>query len=325
LTASLVRRRSALALDHPNARSLHAQPTPRTGGAAIMAAVILADVGALVLVVAEPTERAGLTWILGLAGAVAVFSFVEDLHGLSPIVRLVLQGSAAGLLLWALHVRMEVEFITLPPAGAAVTMLFIMWMMNLYNFMDGIDGLAAGMTIIGFGFLAYHTRSASPAIPLTALFVACAGTGFLPFNFAPARIFLGDVGSVSIGFLAGGLCAAAVSERAIDLVVPLMLFFPFIVDATATLLQRLLRGEKVWQPHRQHWYQRLVLAGWTHRQTTLAEYVLMMTCGILSVIYAGAPPVGRVVVLAVFAGILILMPIGVSAVEQKAAMSTRSV
>lgn len=325
LTGSLVRRRAAIALDYPNARSLHARPTPRTGGAALMAAVMLAGAGALALVVMQPAERASLACILGLAGAVAAFSFVEDLRGLSPIVRLLLHASVAWLLLQALQVRMDVEFITQPLAATAVTMLFIMWMMNLYNFMDGIDGLAAGMTIIGFGFLAYHTRNASPAIPLTALFVACAGAGFLPFNFAPARIFLGDVGSVSIGFLAGGLCAAAVSERVFDLAVPLMLFFPFIIDATATLVRRLLRGERVWHPHRQHWYQRLVLAGWSHRQTTLAEYGLMMTCGILSVIYAASPPVGRMAVLAILAWLVVLVPLVVSAAERRSAMRARSV
>jgi UDP-N-acetylmuramyl pentapeptide phosphotransferase/UDP-N-acetylglucosamine-1-phosphate transferase len=318
LTGLLARRRSSIALDYPNDRSLHAQPTQRTGGVAIMASVVLLGACALALEVGDPSDRASFTWILGLGGAVAAFSFVEDLYGLSPALRLLLHGAAAGLFLWALDARVALEFINLPSVSVAVTLLFVMWMMNLYNFMDGIDGLAGGMAIIGFGFLAYLTRGGSTIVPLAALLIACATLGFLAFNFPPARIFLGDVGAVSLGFLAGGLSALAVSERTIDLAVPLMLFSPFIIDATVTLLRRLLRGEEVWRPHRQHWYQRLVLAGWTHRRTTLAEYVLMMTCGLLSVVYAEADTAGRLAVLVVLGGLYLLVPWGVSAVERRA-------
>ncbi|MGE3978851.1 MAG: hypothetical protein AB7F94_14885, partial [Nitrospira sp.] len=114
---------------------------------------------------------------------------------------------------------------------------------------------------------------------------AMGALGFLTHNFPPARIFMGDAGSITIGFLAGTLMILGVRDGIFELWVPVMIFSPFIVDATVTLIRRALRRKKIWQAHREHYYQRLVLVGWSHRRTVLAEYGVMILCGGLAVLY----------------------------------------
>jgi UDP-N-acetylmuramyl pentapeptide phosphotransferase/UDP-N-acetylglucosamine-1-phosphate transferase len=130
-----------------------------------------------------------------------------------------------------------------------------------------------------------------------AIIQAAAATGFLLHNFPPARIFMGDVGSISTGFLAGSLIVLGSREKVFDLWVPLVVFSPFILDATATLARRTFRCEKIWHAHREHYYQRLVLSGWSHRRTVLGEYAVMACCGILAILYHGAPEGWRLIIL----------------------------
>jgi len=141
------------------------------------------------------------------------------------------------------------------------------------------SGFAGGMAVIGFGTLAVLGWMGGDArYALLCASVAAAAAGFLWFNFPPARLFMGDVGSAALGFLAAGLLLWADRAGLFPLWVGLLVFSPFIVDATVTLLRRLLRGEKVWQAHRSHYYQRLVRMGWGHRRTVLWEYALMLLC-----------------------------------------------
>jgi UDP-N-acetylmuramyl pentapeptide phosphotransferase/UDP-N-acetylglucosamine-1-phosphate transferase len=152
--------------------------------------------------------------------------------------------------------------------------------------MDCMDGFAGGMTVIGglcFAFLGWATDHRVMLI-MSAL-LAGSSAGFLVHNFPPARIFMGDVGSVPIGFVFGALILWASHDGVFDLWVPLMIFSPFLVDATVTLSRRIVRGERIWEAHRSHYYQRLVLAGWSHRKTVLFEYGLMVVCGILAMSY----------------------------------------
>ncbi|MBF0440174.1 MAG: hypothetical protein HQL93_13790, partial [Magnetococcales bacterium] len=113
-----------------------------------------------------------------------------------------------------------------------------------------------------------------------ALILAAANAGFLVNNFPPAKIFMGDVGSVPMGFMAAALSLWALRDGLFDLWVPVLIFSPFIVDATVTVIKRTLLGEKFWMPHRSHYYQRLVLSGWSHQKTVLCEYILMVSCGL---------------------------------------------
>jgi len=263
-------------MDHPNERSLHEIPVPRGGGLGILAGLVVA----LVLLVPLPQE---LAWVAGLALAVGAFSFLDDLYHLSPLVRFLVQGILAGVLVaqgaWPAQWPLPGGLGWPVAVGAAFSWLFVVWMTNLYNFMDGMDGFAGGMAVIGFGTLAVlGWMGGDPRYALLCVSVAAAAAGFLWFNFPPARLFMGDVGSAALGFLAAGLLLWADRAGLFPFWAGLLVFSPFIVDATVTLLRRLLRGEKVWQAHRSHYYQRLVQMGWGHRRTVLWEYGLMLLC-----------------------------------------------
>lgn len=265
-------------LDRPGARSLHDQPVPRTGGIAIVVALVA--VGATARLAGEPLWLD--PWVLGGAGLLALVSLLDDVQGLPAWVRLPVHIGAAALLLAGgygvrgLHVPGD-GTLPLGDLGAVFVLLFTVWMTNLYNFMDGMDGFAGGMSAIGFGALGGIAALAGQlAYALAAMLVAGANLGFLGLNFPPARMFLGDVGSVPMGFLAAAFALAGVRLGLFALWVPALVFSPFIVDATVTLLRRLLRGERIWQAHRSHYYQRLVLLGWGHRKTVLAGYGMML-------------------------------------------------
>lgn len=262
-----------IALDTPNERSLHAQPIPRTGGIAIAAGV------AASLAFAWP----GLPVILGAAAVLAVVSFADDLVGLPTLVRLALQlGAGAAALAFELEVAAPLAFVIFAVALA--------WSANLYNFMDGSDGLAGGMTLFGFGAYAVAAYL-SGALTLAALCasIAAAAAAFLVFNWHPARIFMGDVGSVPLGFLAGALGLQGWSVGAWPLWFPLLVFAPFMGDATLTLIRRALRRERLWQAHRDHYYQRLVRMGFGHRGTACIEYAAMAACGGLALLVLREP------------------------------------
>lgn len=261
LQALLRRGRERLPLDLPNERSLHQAPVPRVGGLALMAGVVAA---AFLLDI----FRIGIA----LALALAAVSFLDDLRSLPARVRLSCHAvAAAAFLAWAA-----------PGEGALwLTLYFLglVWMTNLYNFMDGSDGLAGGMAVIGLTAYALAAWSAG-AVGLALLFasIAAASAGFLVFNFPPAKVFMGDAGSIPLGFLAaaGGIHGTVTGLW--PLWFPLLVFSPFSVDATLTLLKRALRRERLWQAHRDHYYQRLVRMGWGHRRTALAEYAIMLAC-----------------------------------------------
>jgi UDP-N-acetylmuramyl pentapeptide phosphotransferase/UDP-N-acetylglucosamine-1-phosphate transferase len=251
-----------IALDTPNERSLHAQPVPRTGGIAIAAGVAAA------CALAAP----GLPVILWAALALALFSFVDDLYDLPTLVRLAAHlAAAAAVLVYELHYTEPVLF--------ALFLLAIAWTANLYNFMDGSDGLAGGMAVIGFGAYAVAAQlSGAESFAALCAAIAAASAAFLVFNFHPARLFLGDTGSIPLGFLAGALGLWGWSRAYWPIWFPLLVFAPFMCDATLTLLRRALRRERVWQAHRDHYYQRLVRMGFGHRGTAFIEYAVMIAC-----------------------------------------------
>ncbi|HKI98691.1 MAG TPA: glycosyltransferase family 4 protein [bacterium] len=266
-------------LDRPGARSLHDRPTPRTGGIAILAALVATAGTAR----ATPLPIWLDAWVMAGAALLAVVSFVDDVRSLGPALRLPMHVAAVALLLAggyglsAVHVPGD-GLLSLGPVGQVIALLFGIWMCNLYNFMDGMDGFAGGMGGIGFAALGTLGLQAGRAdFALAAFLVAGANLGFLGVNFPPARIFMGDVGSVPMGFLAAAFSLAGVRMGVSALWVPVLVFSPFIVDATVTLIRRLLRGERVWQAHRSHYYQRLVLLGWGHRKTVIAGYAIMLS------------------------------------------------
>jgi len=261
----MLRSRLALPLDRPNQRSLHTRPVPRTGGVAIMFGVFAGFVLLPApLVIAVP------------AAALACVSLAEDWRGLPILFRLAAHAAAAaGFAWWALEAE--------PGWLKLCTAVAIIWVTNLYNFMDGSDGLAGGMTLSGFGFLGLAAWQADdPTLALAAFCVAAASLAFLLYNLHPARIFMGDTGSIPLGFMAAALGLYGWRRGLWPIWFPAAVFLPFIADASATLARRILRGERFWTAHRDHYYQRLVRMGWGHRRTAYAEYALMLACGALS-------------------------------------------
>ncbi|MGE0356537.1 MAG: glycosyltransferase family 4 protein [Burkholderiales bacterium] len=264
LVAIALLRASPLAariVDRPGERSLHATVTPRLGGIGVM-------LGALPVVFLQGTAEVRV--IAGLAAFLAAVSLADDVRSLPVAVRLPCHLAAAAV----------AAAVVAPGAGygtMAAAFVAIAWMTNLYNFMDGADGLAGGMALIGFGALgagAFLAGDAGFALALAA--VAAAAAGFLAFNFPPARVFLGDAGSVPLGFLAGAFACLGIARGLWPAWFPLLVFSPFVVDATVTLARRAARREPVFRAHRSHYYQRLVLAGWTHRRLAVAAWALML-------------------------------------------------
>lgn len=251
-----------LAIDTPNVRSLHASPIPRVGGL-VMIPVALASS----LAFAQPPRL-----VLALAAGLCAVSFIDDRWGLPVFLRLI----AHALAVIVLCRSFEPSLATWTFALAAVTLI---WSINLFNFMDGADGLAGGMALFGFSAFGWTMLDAMPAMAYLAFSLVAAAAGFLMLNFSPARVFMGDAGSVPLGFLAGGIGLTGWLQNAWPAWFPLLVFSPFVADASVTLLRRLLRRERFWQAHRDHYYQRLVRMGWPHRKLALAEYALMAACG----------------------------------------------
>jgi UDP-GlcNAc:undecaprenyl-phosphate/decaprenyl-phosphate GlcNAc-1-phosphate transferase len=266
----LISRFGRFALDQPNERSLHKVPVPRTGGIAVLLGAASAFAfGATPL------------WMpAALALGLAAVSFVDDLHRLPTLARLAVHLGAAMLVVWYLLSPIDA-------IEALVLVLAVTWITDLYNFMDGSDGLAGGMATIGFGAYALAAWLADePSLAVFAIALAAAALAFLLHNHHPARIFLGDVGSIPLGFLAAALGIAGWRNDVWPLWFPVLVFGPFIGDATITLLKRALRGERVWLAHRTHYYQRMVQMGFGHRGTAWVGYALMAGC-------AGAALAGR--------------------------------
>ncbi|MEK6245345.1 MAG: glycosyl transferase [Pseudomonadota bacterium] len=267
-----------LMLDRPNERSLHVRPVPRSGGIAIAVGVAA---GAAMSTVVAP-HGVGVT--LGIAGALTALSLADDLFTLPTLLRLAAHLAAAGAAL-------SLEIGVTEPLLFAVLLLAIAWFTNLYNFMDGSDGLAGGMAVFGFGAYAWAAhQSGHAALTAVSASVAAASGAFLLVNFHPARLFMGDVGSVPAGFLAGALGVLGWRDGLWPLWFPVLVFAPFVCDATLTLAKRLLRRERLWDAHKDHYYQRLVRMGFGHRATAWIEYAAMAGCAATALLFRAAQP-----------------------------------
>lgn len=256
-----------LPLDRPNARSLHSKPVPRIGG---MAMLIGIAVGALV----APRQLVP-AWPLAAAAVLALVSFVDDWRSLPMTVRL------------ATHLLVTIAFVIdglkapLDIWESVTIVLCIVWMTNLYNFMDGSDGLAGGMAVIGFSFLAARLLHGDQLqLAQLSAFIVATALAFLYFNFHPAKVFMGDAGSIPLGFLVGVVGCYGWARGSWPAWYPIVVFSPFIVDATFTLLARIFRRERFWEAHRQHAYQLLVQRGMGHRRLAMLSYGIMAVTGV---------------------------------------------
>jgi UDP-N-acetylmuramyl pentapeptide phosphotransferase/UDP-N-acetylglucosamine-1-phosphate transferase len=274
----LCRLRAHLPAAHPNERTLHRGAIPRVGGLALWAGFLPVALG-----VGGALPGGYAAWLPPFAALVLV-SLADDARGAHVALRLIVHAVAA---LWAAVMLWRLPGGGFPGvvAGApyvldiAGTALVLAWGANLYNFMDGNDGLAGATALIGFAALGLGAAQ-DPALRVAALALAAASVPFLAVNRPPARLFLGDVGAVPLGFLAGVFGVGGAVRGDWPLWFPLLVFLPFVADATVTLLRRLVQGERVWQAHRSHYYQRLHRLGAGHAGTLATYAALTVGCAV---------------------------------------------
>lgn len=254
-------------LDVPGARSLHDAPTPRGGGIAIVLCVLAA--AAWSTMIGDLPAGTGAALVAGGA-IVATLGWIDDRRGLPAAVRGAGYLAAACLGAWLAG---GLPRVTLGPvvlhtgfAGLPLAALGIAWLTNLYNFMDGADGIAAGQGISAgiFGAVLFALGGDTGAA-LVCVVIAASCAGFLLFNFPPARLFMGDTGSCLLGFVFGVLALHGELTGSVPLCAWLILLLWFVMDASLTLARRMVRGEKWYSPHRTHAYQLLVQSGLGHR------------------------------------------------------------
>lgn len=285
-------------VDLPNERSSHTLPTPRGGGLGVTPVVVAA---LILLAYVIPGQS-----VLPAAGALVlmVVSWIDDRKGLPPGPRFAIQALVVAATLAAFG---QTSILPLPFwLDRLLVGLGWLWFVNLYNFMDGIDGITGVETAaLGLGIaLAAGIAGIDRLVP-PALAVSAAGLGFLVWNWHPAKIFLGDSGSIPLGFVLGGLLALLALEG--QLAAALILPGYYLADATITLLWRLRDGEKIWQAHRRHFYQRAVRGGQSHARVSgavAAGNTLLVGCACLA---AAGPAVPAVLAaMAVVGGLLLL-------------------
>jgi UDP-N-acetylmuramyl pentapeptide phosphotransferase/UDP-N-acetylglucosamine-1-phosphate transferase len=270
-------------LDRPNRRSAHAVPKPRLGGVGLLVAFF----GAATVLYARGLLGRHAVAPLGATAAIGILGLLDDLRPLSARVRVSVQIAAA-------TVVVALRFPALPQAagtlGAVVpawilapaAVLWIVWLTNLYNFMDGIDGMAGGQSLIaGLAIAGAASTCHAPTAALLGLALGGASLGFLFLNFPPSSIFMGDVGSTAIGFFLA--CVPFLGDPSpVSVEVVAVALGLFILDASVTLSRRVARGERWYEAHRSHYYQRPLAYGITHRAIALAAYLAFLIAGALA-------------------------------------------
>jgi UDP-N-acetylmuramyl pentapeptide phosphotransferase/UDP-N-acetylglucosamine-1-phosphate transferase len=291
-------------LDHPNERSSHAVPTPRGGGLVLVPVVLVA--WAAIAALSDTLD--GMWPVLVASSALAIVSWRDDLHGLGPAPRLATQIVAVAIGVFALPGAGQTFQGLLPPLlDGVVTAVIWLWFINIFNFMDGIDGISgAEAACIGGGLLLFALIGGwGSDTALYGLTVFVAALGFLRWNWQPARIFLGDVGSVPLGYCIGWMLlgVAADGHWSPALLLPLY----YLADATFTLARRLVRGERIWRAHREHFYQRAVRRGLSHAAVVRAMLfvnVVLVVCASLSFAGPGFDVAGIVFALLMVSALL---------------------
>ena len=280
--ATVMAKKSGM-IAQPGERQSHELATPTGGGLGLMFSIVVTT-ACTHLVIPLPD----FWWQNMLPGVIllAIVGWRDDKFPVSSIIRLLVQLVVS---IWLLGFGWS-EFSWKELGLLAVAFVAMVWMMNLYNFMDGSNGMAgfqgvfAGMTMAVFLQIGgQHTMA------LVALVVAAACAGFLPLNFPRARVFMGDVASVPLGFIFASLAVFGVMTGSLSLPVAILIMSVFIVDATLTLLSRVFRGERWYTAHAQHVYQRLIAQGWTHRQVLLiyqaVNVIVVLPALVLAEIY----------------------------------------
>jgi len=266
-------------LDVPSERSSHTTPTPRGGGLAI-ATVVLA--GVLLAALGGWVRWEVAVALLPSGAAMALLGWLDDRRTLSAGLRLLIHFMAAS---WIVYSFGPVRALSIGTASldlrwlaTPVSIIGVVWLVNLFNFMDGIDGIAAAEALIVSAAAAFFCwRVGDSEVAWLAALIAAASAGFLPWNWMPARIFMGDTGSTFLGFMLGSLAILADRRGALPAIAWVVLLGVFVGDATLTLTRRVVRRERLAEAHRTHAYQRAVQSGWSHARVSAAVMILSVT------------------------------------------------
>lgn len=288
-------------LDLPDARKVQRIPVPRGGGMGVVAAFL---VGIAVLYGGAEFSRLAGPYFRGVifsAVAIAAVSFADDIRALPARLRLMAQLGAAGVTaasgLWVAHYALPgFGVVDIGLLGVPATMFFIVYVTNAVNFIDGLNGLAAGTVLVACGFLSFiGAQQGGWFVYFSALLLAAGMAGFLPFNFPRARIYLGDVGSQFAGFMMAVLGIAAARFERVEmsfLLVPLLLS-GVLFDVTFTLARRALAGERLWQAHNIHIYQIAYRSGLDARLVALIHWGFAAFGGGCCLGFIAASPAGK--------------------------------
>ena len=298
-------------LDRPNHRSSHVVPTPRLGGLGVAVCLLVALAWLAGTPMATAAQAGRLRTLAAIGMVVSLVSLLDDLRSLGAPLRLLVHLCAAGALVHLGGGTPVIETGSLvlhppPVLGLALTVLWIAWFINAFNFMDGSDGIA-GMqaAVAGLGWMVFGWLASDAALAMAGAILVGTMTGFLVHNWSPARIFLGDAGSALLGFLLATVPWVVGSPSWWPASV--LVVWPFLFDTTITLIRRVWHRERVWQAHRSHLYQRLIVGGWSHRSVALlyAAFALIGVAAALS-LQATAPvlPMTAAAVIVVAAGAL---------------------
>jgi len=266
-------------LDHPGERQSHTVVTPRGGGVGLVAALLIVSL----LVSAGNSHGFWVQCIVPAVVVLAITGWWDDHASLGVGFRFFIQLAVSFYLLWcATNAGWMQGVIPMIMSG-----LFVIWMTNLYNFMDGSNGMAGLQGVFAASVLAvlFHLSGDDPFALFSLLLAACCA-GFLPWNLGRARVFMGDVGSLALGFLFAAFMLYGTGTGAFDYPVALMLMLLFLTDATLTLLLRVIRGERWYNAHRQHLYQRLIAHGWTHTRVAMVYQVINLTLVLPGIVIA---------------------------------------
>jgi len=260
-------------MDIPNERSSHITPTPRGGGIAFVAASLI---GFLLLLLNDALNRTEILSICCAGVIVAIAGHLDDRQKISgATVRLILHAISAFILIVGVGIPAQISLfdrtVNTGIAGSILGVIYLVWLLNLFNFMDGTDGIAASEAIYvctAGAILNFHVLS-NINFSSAAIVLAASSFGFLLYNWSPAKIFMGDVGSGYLGMVIGGLSLMAAKQQHELLWVWIILLAVFVSDATITLIRRLLRKQKPHVAHRSHAYQHLVIRFNSHSKVAL--------------------------------------------------------
>ncbi|MBU6360086.1 MAG: glycosyltransferase family 4 protein [Chloroflexi bacterium] len=281
--------RQRVLIDIPNERSSHSQPKPRGGGIMI---VLITLIGVLGLLLIGPARSMSLLTFLICGGIIAFVGWIDDMRSLSTTLRLAIQVLCALVSILGIgyfnKLTVGNSAFSLGLVGIPFTIVWLVGLTNAYNFMDGIDGIAGGQAVVGgLAWLGFGLIQQVPIVSIIGLLIASSSLGFLWHNWQPSRIIMGDVGATFLGYSFAVLPLLFENHTPIlrnGLWFSMLVLWAFLADTGITMLRRALRRENIFQAHRSHFYQRLVISGWSHARVS-ALYIVLSVLGSLFAIW----------------------------------------